>query len=137
MRKSIKNTISIILAITCLTSLFMFSSSPVRSNALEIQPMYIACPIGPGQCKMLPRGGAWVSVNGVLQFTGFTHQCSQCNMAILADIDHGFGYLGSYYQFNPSYTLGLGGTSITVNASDISYNSSIANDPFLSDLLWY
>ncbi len=137
MKNRFKRVVCFVISFFCVTSMFFFSSPPMKSHAFEIQPMYVACPVGPGQCKMMPRGGAWVYVNGVLQFSGFTHQCSQCKMAILADIDHGFGYLGSYYQFNPGYDLGIAGTSITVKSSDIYYNSSIANDYFLSNLLWY
>lgn len=137
MKSKLKKVLCVLLAVTCISSLFIVSSPVSHSNAFEIEPMYVACPVGPGQCKMMPKGSASVYVNGVLQFFGCTHQCSQCKMAILAEIDHGFGYLGSYYQFFPSYNLANGGTVAQVLASDIFYNSSIANDSFLSSLLWY
>ncbi len=102
-----------------------------------ISPMYVPCPVGPGQCKMYPKGqGTLYSVSGgktTLVFSKkFTYQCSQCNQAVVCEIDKGFGYLGTHYMFNPGSQLQAVGAICTAPLNEIygSLTKSIKVDGY-------
>jgi len=145
MKKKISSLLVVMSFLIC-----MFSSSAVASthetHSQEadsiISPMYVPCPVGPGQCKMYPKGqGTLYSVTGgstTLVFSKkFAYQCSQCYQAVVCQIDKGFGYLGTYYMFNPGGPLQPVGAVCYAPSNQIYYNSSISSDPYFSQCIWY
>lgn len=143
MKRKILSLIVVMSFLLCMFSSISYASTYVRNETNSIiSPMYVPCPTGPGQCKMYPKGqGTLYSVSGsstTLVFSKkFAYQCSQCHQAVVCEKDKGFGYLGTYYMFNPGKQLQAIGAVCYAPSNQIFYNSSISSDPYFSQCIWY
>lgn len=100
----------------------------------EINRRYVGCPVGPGKHDMMPKG--WGSLykgpqgNCELVFSfGACSQCKYCHLVVVSQYDPAGGKLGTYAMQSYSEEISWTYTNLYKNASDILYNSSLANDP--------